>query len=170
MPKLGAKFVLTYLTLIFDSTVNFCMDINFVNGKYINDTMTGTRWKRCDGQTDRQTGGQTGVRTGEHANGIGLAQIFSFMSVWSATHIFVGWNPSVHLAIRPSEMCEVQLREATLSCPSVCPLKNVTLWVATPSCLSACPSKMVLGGMQPLLIHLSVCLYVVQLSHLRRMD
>ena len=43
-------------------TLTFCMDINFVKGnnpwKFHDDMMTGTCWKRCDGQTYRQTNRQ----------------------------------------------------------------------------------------------------------------
>ena len=40
-------------------TLTFCMDVTFVIGnnswKFHDDTMMGTWWKRCDGQTDGQT-------------------------------------------------------------------------------------------------------------------
>ena len=44
-------------------TLTFCMDITFDHGnnswKFHDDTMMGTRWKRCDRQTDGQTDGRT---------------------------------------------------------------------------------------------------------------
>ena len=45
--EIGSKFVLTSVTL------TFCMDITFVD-----DTMRGTLWKRCDEKTDGQTDGK----------------------------------------------------------------------------------------------------------------
>ena len=44
-------------------TLIFCMDITSVMGnnswKFYDDTMRGTYWKRCEGQTDRQMDGRT---------------------------------------------------------------------------------------------------------------
>ena len=50
------------------------MDITFDHSnnswKFHDDTMMGTWWKRCDGQTDRQTDGRTDGRTDGQTDGL----------------------------------------------------------------------------------------------------
>ena len=54
--QIRAKFVLTYGLDLWPLTLNFCMDITFLNGnnswKFHDNTLTGTLYKRCNRQTD----------------------------------------------------------------------------------------------------------------------
>ena len=84
-------------------TLTFCMDITSDNGnnswKFHDDTMMGTWWKRCDGQTDGRTDRRTDGQTD------GLNQSYSCLVAakkhtsnyrWCACHILPllggGWK------------------------------------------------------------------------------
>ena len=65
--KLTLESSVTLTIDLWPLTLTFCVDITFVIGnnswKFHDDTMMGTYWKRCDGQTDRQTDRQKDGRT-----------------------------------------------------------------------------------------------------------